>query len=130
MKKWLQNFMTGRYGSDELSFVILVLYLAFCIISVFADIPLLQLFATGLIIWSFYRILSHNIPARKAENDAYLRFLANLYRKKRARKARRQDKEHRYYRCKRCGTVMRVPKGVGKIEITCPKCGEKIRKKV
>ncbi len=130
MKKWLQNFMVGRYGSDELSFAILILYLGFCIISVFADIPLLQLLATILIAWSFYRILSRNIAARRAENDTYLRFLANLYKKKRARKARRQDKNHRYYRCRHCRTVMRVPKGIGKIEITCPKCGKKFTKKV
>lgn len=129
MKKWLQNWMTGRYGSDELSFTMLVIYLGICIFSVFADIQILQLFGLAIILWSFFRILSRNIPARQAENEAYLKFLSSIGMKSRARKARRQDKEHRYYRCKKCGAVMRVPRGIGKIEITCPKCGEKITKK-
>ena len=32
-------------------------------------------------------------------------------------------------RCPKCGTVCRVPRGKGKIVITCPKCGGEIRGK-
>ena len=39
---------------------------------------------------------------------------------------RRLDKEHKYFTCKTCKTICRVPAGKGKIEITCPKCGQKI----
>lgn len=129
MKKWLQNLMVGRYGSDELSFTLLMLYLGVCMFAIFADIRILQLLALGIILYAFYRILSRNIPARQAENAAYLRFLARIGANSRARKARRQDKAHRYYRCKHCGAVLRVPRGIGKVEITCPKCGEKLTKK-
>ena len=129
MKKWLQNLMVGRYGSDELSFTLLMLYLGVCMFAIFADIRILQLLALGIILYAFYRILSRNIPARQAENAAYLRFLSRIGANSRARKARRQDKAHRYYRCKHCGAVLRVPRGIGKVEITCPKCGEKLTKK-
>ena len=129
MKKWLQNLMVGRYGSDELSFTLLMLYLGVCMLAIFAGIRILQLLALGIILYAFYRILSRNIPARQAENAAYLRFLARIGANSRARKARRQDKAHRYYRCKHCGAVLRVPRGIGKVEITCPKCGEKLTKK-
>ena len=129
MKKWLQNLMVGRYGSDELSFTLLMLYLGVCMFAIFAGIRILQLFALGIILYAFYRILSRNIPARQAENAAYLRFLSRIGANSRARKARRQDKAHRYYRCKHCGAVLRVPRGIGKVEITCPKCGEKLTKK-
>ena len=129
MKKWLQNLMVGRYGSDELSFTLLMLYLGVCMFAIFADIRILQLLALGIILYAFYRILSRNIPARQAGNAAYLRFLARIGANSRARKARRQDKAHRYYRCKHCGAVLRVPRGIGKVEITCPKCGEKLTKK-
>lgn len=129
MKKWLQNLMVGRYGSDELSFTLLMLYLGVCMFAIFADIRILQLLALGIILYAFYRIFSRNIPARQAENAAYLRFLARIGANSRARKARRQDKAHRYYRCKHCGAVLRVPRGIGKVEITCPKCGEKLTKK-
>ena len=42
----------------------------------------------------------------------------------RGAKARRADKTHKYVRCA-CGTYCRVPRGVGKVELTCPKCGAK-----
>ena len=122
MKKWLQNWMAGRYGSDELSFTALVLYLGICIISIFTDLEVLQILGLAIILWSFFRILSRNIPARRAENEAYLNLLRSLG-------AKRRDKAHRYYRCKQCGAVMRVPRGLGKIEITCPKCGRTVTKK-
>ena len=39
------------------------------------------------------------------------------------------DKEHKYFTCPNCKTVCRVPRGKGKIVITCPKCGGEIRGK-
>ena len=129
MKKWLQNWMAGRYGSDELSFTALVLYLGICIISIFTDLEVLQILGLAIILWSFFRILSRNIPARRAENEAYLNLLRSLGAKRQAYQARRRDKAHRYYRCKQCGAVMRVPRGLGKIEITCPMCGRTVTKK-
>lgn len=44
-------------------------------------------------------------------------------------KTRAQDKDHKYYACPKCGQTVRVPKGAGKIRVTCPKCGEKFEKK-
>ena len=43
MKKWLQNIMAGRYGSDELGFTLLLIYLGICIFGIFCDLPLVQL---------------------------------------------------------------------------------------
>ncbi|MCB6898761.1 endonuclease Q family protein [bacterium 210917-DFI.7.65] len=129
MKKWLQNIMAGRYGSDELGFTLLLIYLGICIFGIFCDLPLVQLLGLAIILWAFFRILSRNIPARQAENAAYRRFLSKCSAARQARRSRRQDREHRYYRCRGCGAIMRVPRGAGKIEITCPKCGRKITKK-
>lgn len=130
MRRWMRGLMADRYGGDELSFTILIGYLSLYIFGILTDIALVKLAALGLILWAFFRIFSRNIPARQGENQAYLRWLRRVAGSRQARKARRQDKTHRYYRCSDCGVVMRVPRGVGKIEITCPKCGKKITKKV
>ncbi len=36
-----------------------------------------------------------------------------------------QDSAYNYFTCPKCRRALRVPKGKGKIQITCPKCGEK-----
>ena len=40
-----------------------------------------------------------------------------------------KDREHRYYACPKCRQPVRVPRGKGKIAITCPKCKERFIKK-
>ncbi len=46
------------------------------------------------------------------------------------KKAKKQDlKTHAYFKCPKCSTELRVPKGKGKIRITCPKCGEQFVEK-
>ena len=37
-----------------------------------------------------------------------------------------QHKAYRIFKCKGCGRRIRVPKGKGKVEITCPLCEKKI----
>ncbi len=54
MKKWLQNIVVGRYGSDELSFTLLLIYLGICIFGIFCDLPLVQLLGLAIILWAFF----------------------------------------------------------------------------
>ena len=53
--------------------------------------------------------------------ENYRRFCAALDRVK--------DRQHRYYQCPRCHQSVRVPRGKGKIAITCPKCSERFVRK-
>lgn len=43
--------------------------------------------------------------------------------------APRSDAEHRIFRCPQCDQRVRVPRGRGKIAITCPKCGHEFIKR-
>ena len=45
------------------------------------------------------------------------------------KKLHQMRKTHRIYKCKNCKTMLRVPKGVGKIKITCSKCKTTMIKK-
>jgi len=118
----MRNFMVGRYGTDKLNMVILSAGLAACLISAFADSVKINLLLTGvsygLMIWALYRSFSRNTYKRYQENRKFLQFFERL-----------KDREHRYYDCPKCRQVVRVPRGKGKIAITCPKCKERFVKK-
>ncbi len=118
----LRHFMLGRYGTDKLNTTILTAGVIVCLISMFIKIPVVDLILTaisyGLMIWAIFRMLSRNTYKRYQENRKFLRL-----------KERLKDKQHRYFSCPRCRQQVRVPRGKGKISISCPKCGEKFIKK-
>ena len=118
----LARFMAGRYGTDKLNMAILGLGLVLCIVSMFVDFAAVNLALTlgsyGLMIWAVYRSFSRETYKRYQENRKYLQFMDRV-----------KDRQHRYFNCPRCHQVVRVPRGKGKIAITCPKCKEKFIKK-
>ena len=117
----LQRFMAGRYGTDKLNMAILCTGLAFSLLASFLPGAAIKLLFTvisyGFMIVAIFRTLSRNIYKRYEENRKFLVFFQQL-----------KDKEHRYYTCPRCHQQVRVPRGKGKISITCPKCREKFIK--
>ena len=114
----LRRFMEGRYGNDKLNNAILGTALLISILGLFIRTPLLNLIAYVLMFWAIFRTLSRNTYKRYQENRKYLRFLDRI-----------KDRDHRYFECPRCHQTVRVPKGKGKISISCPKCKEKFIKK-
>ena len=122
LRMGLRRFMEGRYGTDKLNTTILGIGVIACILSLFIKNPVINLILVtvsyGLMIWAIFRSFSRNTYKRYQENRKYLMFLDRI-----------KDKDHRYFDCPRCRQPVRVPKGKGKIAITCPKCREKFIKK-
>lgn len=118
----MRRFMEGRYGTDKLNTAILGLGLAVCIVSMFIQVPLVNLLATvvsyALMFWAIWRSLSRNTYKRYQENRKFLQFFDRI-----------RDREHRYYDCPKCRQMVRVPRGKGRIAITCPRCREKFVRK-
>ena len=112
----------GRYGTDKLNMAILIAGVAVCFLGMFVPFAMLKLaFSTlswALMFWAIFRMLSRNTYKRYRENSRYLRFVEQI-----------KDRQHRYFTCPRCRQPVRVPRGKGKIAITCPKCKEKFIKK-
>ena len=117
----LRNFMEGRYGTDKLNMTILCAGLAVCLVSGFFKSVQVNLILTavsyGLMIWALYRSFSRNTYKRYQENRKFLQFFDRV-----------KDRDHRYFDCPKCRQVVRVPRGKGKIAITCPQCKEKFVK--
>ena len=117
-----RRFMQGRYGGDKLNIALIWIafgaYIISLLIPVVAVKLALWLVYYGLLIWAVFRMLSRNTYKRYQENRKYLRLLERL-----------KDRDHKYFDCPRCRQQVRVPRGKGKISITCPKCGERFVKK-
>ena len=118
----LARFMHGRYGTDRLNMVILCAGLAASLLSTWIKIPLVSLslwaLSYGLMIWAIFRSLSRNTYRRYMENRKFFQLTEQI-----------KDRDHRYYACPKCRQTVRVPRGKGKISITCPRCKERFVKK-
>jgi len=118
----LRSFMTGRYGTDRLNMVILGAGLVASLLSVMISVQpfnlILWILSYVLMIWAIFRSLSRNTYKRYLENRKFLQIHDRL-----------KDRQHRYFDCPKCRQTVRVPRGKGKISITCPKCKEKFVKK-
>ncbi len=140
MRKWfdnlsrkLSNWMIGRYGTDELSRCLIWTGIVFLVLSMFIRVQgvasIFNLIAWILVIYAYFRVLSRNIVKRSRERDKFLRLTSGIRSWFSVLKKRWRDrKTHNYYRCPKCKTYIRVPKGRGKIAITCPKCREEFIK--
>ena len=121
MMNWLRRFMMGRYGADQLTFATLLLSM---VLVMFTRGRLWPLSVVGFLLlgWAYFRMLSRNISARARENGVFLRYWYRVKNGWMKLTGRLQDRVHRYYRCPQCRQQLRVPRGRGKIVITCPRC--------
>lgn len=126
----LRQFMYGRYGSDQLNLALLITAVVLSILnSIFSAIfrentamgiisLVVSLLVYALFAYQLFRTFSRNIYKRRRENQRFMLFWNRL-----------RDRKHRYFLCPQCRQTVRVPKNRGKINIRCPKCGEKFIKK-
>ena len=130
LRNGLARLFYGRNGFDDMARASYFAALILMIINIFADNVAVYVIWVLLFGYATFRIYSKNITKRYAENQKFLsvtkapRSYANLLRLQ----VRDRDTS-RYFICKRCHQQIRVPKGKGRIEIRCPKCGERFIKK-
>ena len=127
---WLKRFMEGRYGGDQLSGALLILSILLTLIAQLARVPLLLLMSYIPLGLGIFRIFSRNISKRSMENYKFAMFMSPLYaRYKKILQRLKSTKTHKYLKCSNCKITLRVPRGKGKIIVTCPKCKRKFPKK-
>lgn len=124
------QFMQGRYGMDSFTRFLLVLSMACLILSSLFQSTIFSIACWGLLIYMYFRVFSRNITARYAEEQKYIRIKEDVKAYiRRDKSVIDADKAHRIYRCPQCRQKIRVPRGKGRIEITCPKCSRKFIKR-
>lgn len=88
------------------------------------------------------RCFSVNYERRRAENDWFTGLLESLFSRKskndygeiyrtgKSEEIHHEDrKQFKFFKCPACRQKIRVPRGKGRIEITCPRCGDRFIKK-
>ena len=125
----IRQFMAGRYGNDFLNSALFIFGAVISVVCSLFRIPfgsLISFIPYGI---ALYRMLSRDYAKRSAENVKFLE-VSKPWRDFIVKKFRQfQDKDHRYYSCPKCHNTLRVPKGRGKIKISCPHCGKEFIKR-
>lgn len=130
MRDRFMRFMMGRYGTDEFSKFLLGFAVALMVLNLFVRIGLLNTLVMVLLVYVYFRMFSKNIQKRYEENMKYLQLRGKVFQRFEKEKRMAADRKvNHIYKCPTCKQKIRVPKGKGKICITCPKCRTEFTKK-
>lgn len=123
MREKLQQFMWGRYGNDRFNQFLMICSLV-CLVISFLGVRLFYLAAVALMVYVYFRMFSRDRSKRAAENQWYLKKQMKVRGFFQGKKREfSQRKQYRIYKCPGCGQKLRVPRGRGRIAISCRKCG-------
>ena len=124
MRDKLYRFMAGRYGTDQLNRFLSILALVLVVLNLFVRSPVLWLLAVIALVLTYVRTFSRNMEKRRAENAKYLQLTERFRSALRNLKDRwSMRKDYAFFRCPSCHAMLRVPRGKGRIRVTCRKCG-------
>ena len=123
MKYKLRAFLSGRNGIDDLGRTLLWGALVIMVLSSLLGITFLYSMSLVLFCYVYIRAFSRNLEKCRRQNAKYLSW--RDFRRLRFQ----QRKTYKFYRCPKCKQPLRVPKGKGRISITCRNCGEHFEKK-
>ena len=140
----LKDYVKKIYGFDALSFGFVLFSVIIALVA--------MLFARAGHAWGnkwtlivyvplalcLLRCFSTNRKRRALENDWFVNRLELMFKRKpkvqygqryRMEGELEEKKSYRFFKCPACRQNIRVPKGKGRIEITCPRCGNRFIKK-
>ncbi len=115
----IRRFMAGRNGVDTLAWVLCITGIVLNLIGSVSGLAFFTLLAYIPLILALMRVFSRNTAQRYAENEKFRQFFSRI----------KGRKTYCYFKCPACKTRVRVPRGKGKLRISCPACHESFIKK-
>ena len=130
MREKLRQFMIGRYGTDGLNQFLSIASLVLLLIAIISRVSLFTYLGAALLIFCYYRTFSRNISKRTEENYKFYTLKDQVDNKFKGWKEQWANRRvYHYYRCPQCRQKLRVPRGRGRLPISCPRCGPQFIKK-
>ena len=130
MREKLRQFMIGRYGTDGLNQFLSIASLVLLLIAIVSRVSLFTWLGVALLVFCYYRTFSRNISKRTEENYKFYTLKDRVDNKFKGWKEQWANRKvYHYYRCPQCRQKLRVPRGRGRIQISCPRCGTQFIKK-
>ena len=115
--------MQGRYGMDELSKFLMAISIVMIILASLTRNSIVNLVSFIIIGFVYVRMFSKNFYKCSLQNQKYLKLRNKITGSWQNRISRfKQRKTYSFYDCPECRQKVRIPKGKGKVQITCPKC--------
>ena len=138
----LAQLFAGRTGVDALGRTFTWAAMILMLVTMFTHSNIAYLLAMACLIYSIWRMFSKNYQKRYYENQMFLQKTAKIrgffmrltpnIKNKIARMRYDMDQRRTYkiFKCPSCKQKLRVPRGRGKIQVTCSKCHTQFIKKV
>lgn len=122
----LMEWLRGRQGPDDLAVFSVNLAIVIVLVNVFARTGWLGWVGLALVAYAMFRIQSRNLGARARENEAFLSALGPARPwVQNPRAAWAELRAYKHVRCSSCRQRVRVPRGKGRLRVTCPRCKTK-----
>ena len=107
----LADWLRGRQGPDDLATFCVNVAIVVVVVNLFARTSWLGWVALALIVYANEAFLNALGPARPWVQNP--------------RAAWAELRSYKHARCSSCKQRVRVPRGKGKLRVTCPRCGTK-----
>ncbi len=126
----LSHLLQGRYGVDQMLMPLVILSCALTLCSSVFGSWVLRLLGSLVLLYAIFRIFSGNDSARRKELQWYLAWRNKTKTFFNVQKTRFRDRKiKKYFKCPNCKTTLFVPRGKGKLQITCRNCQHRFVKK-
>ena len=130
LRNALQRLMYGRHGADEMSLAVMIVGLTASIIGSFTRLGVLSLVSLACFAYAIFRMFSKNHNKRYEENQKYLAFWnKSTGSVKQFVNRMKNIRKYRYFKCPECGSLLRLPRKVGTVTVTCGKCKHAFKQK-
>lgn len=126
----IMQFMSGRYGLDDMTYGLLAVGVVLSVINIFFRFTIFQLLVYAVMFYALFRILSRNIEARRRENMWFKEKMGIIKQKRDFYNKKKADKLHIYKKCPQCKAVLRLPHRIGVHKTVCPRCSKEFTVRV